>query len=164
MISETEFLARSRPRMWAVYVLIPCAALLTYLAVAALAPDFAISSGRGAFLNDLPPWMRSTFLFGIAFICLFGALQQFKRKWRPQVEVEAGSEGITSHLFWGKGRLRWTEIKAIERQSNWLFVRGTANGRSKKLVIDTGGIDAPIDHLYALIARYRPDLMVPSQA
>jgi len=161
MISETEFVARSRPRMWAFYVLIPCAALLAYVGIAA--PDFVLQ-GRGAFLNELPPWMRATFLLGIALICLFGALQQLKRKWRPQVEVEAGSEGITSHLFWGKGRLRWTEIKAIERQNNWLFVRGTASGRSKKLVIDTGGIDAPIDHLYALIARHRPDLMGPSQA
>lgn len=162
MDAEAQFVARSRPRLWAVYILIPAAALLTYVGIEALAPDFS-PSGRGAFLNDVPPWLRVTFFFGCALACLLAALLQLKRRLRPQVEVEAGPDGITSHLIWGKGRLRWTEVSALERQSNWLFVRGTASGRAKKLVIDTAGIDAPIDHLYALIARYRPDLMGRSQ-
>src|SRR5262245_8148847 len=128
MISDAEFVARSRPRMWGVYVLIPCVVLLGWVGIEALAPDFAVR-GRGAFLNDVPPWLRGGFFFGCALACLLAALAQLKRKWRPQVEVEAGSEGITSHLFWGKGRLRWTEIKAIECQRTWLFVRGTEAGK-----------------------------------
>jgi len=39
-------------------------------------------------------------------------------------------------------------------------VRGKgANDKPKKLVIDTTGIDAPIDNLYVIIARHRPDLL-----
>ena len=93
-------------------------------------------------------------------MCLGGWLQQLRRKLSPQVEVEADPQGITSHLFWGKGRLRWPDIVALERKGNWLFVRGTGpNAKPKKLVIDTMSIDAPIDSLYAIIAHHRPDLL-----
>jgi hypothetical protein len=49
---------------------------------------------------------------------------------------------------------------ALERKGNWLFVRGAGpNAKPQKLVIDTTGIDAPIDNLYAIIAQHRPDLL-----
>lgn len=162
-MTETEFVARSRPPMWTVYVLIPSAALLGWFGFAALAPDFNIE-GRGAFLNHVPPAMRAAFIFGIALLCLLLALMGSWRRLRPRVEVEAGPEGIASHLFWGKGRLRWSEISALEQDRHWLFVRGTENGRHKKLIINTAGIDAPVERLYALIARYRPDLIGRQQA
>jgi hypothetical protein len=154
-----DFVARSRPRMWAVYVLALAAALLIYMGIESLGTDFAVK-GRGVFLNELPSWMRGTFFFGIAAVCLGLGLLQLRRKLSPQIEVEADPKGITSHLFWGKGQLRWADIVALERKGNWLFVRGTGpNAKSKKLVIDTAGIDAPIDNLYALIAQHRPDLL-----
>ena len=161
MTSEAnqEFVARSRPRMWAVIVLALAAALLIYVGIESLAPDFSMR-GRGAFLNEMPIWFRGTFFFGIAAVCLGLGMLQLRRKLSPQVEVEADPQGITSHLFWGKGQLRWADIVALERKGNWLFVRGTGpDAKPKKLVIDTTGIDAPIDNLYAIIARHRPDLL-----
>jgi hypothetical protein len=104
--------------------------------------------------------MRAGFFLACAAVCLGLGMLQLRRKLSPQVEVEADPQGITSHLFWGKGQLRWAEIVALERKGNWLFVRGTGpNAKPKKLVIDTTGIDAPIDNLYAIIARHRPDLL-----
>jgi len=163
MTSETnpEFVARSRPRMWAVYVLVIAAALLIYVGIEALAPDFGVR-GRGAFLNEAPPWLRAAFFFGCAAACLLIGALQLWRKLSPQIEVEADPQGITSHLFWGKGQLRWADIMALERKGNWLYVRGKGtepNAKPKKLVIDTTGIDAPIDNLYEIIARHRPDLL-----
>jgi hypothetical protein len=166
MTSEThasepnlEFIARSRPRTWVMIVLPLAAALLIYVGWESLGTDFSMR-GRGAFLNDLPPWLRGAFFFGVAAVCLGGWLQQLRRKLSPQVEVEADPQGITSHLFWGKGRLCWPDIVALERKGNWLFVRGTGpNAKPKKLVIDTMSIDAPIDSLYAIIAHHRPDLL-----
>jgi hypothetical protein len=161
MTSETyqEFVAHSRPRMWAVIVLALASALLVYVGWESLGPDFSVK-GRGAFLNEAPPWLRGIFFFGIAAVCLGLGMLQLRRKLSPQVEVEADPQGIISHLIWGKGQLRWADIVALERKGNWLFVRGTgANAKPKKLVIDTAGIDAPIDNLYAIIARHRPDLL-----
>jgi hypothetical protein len=161
MTSEAnhEFVARSRPRMWAVVVLALATALLLYMGIESLGTDFAVK-GRGAFLNELPPWMRAGFFLACAAVCLGLGMLQLRRKLSPQVEVEADPQGITSHLFWGKGQLRWADIVALERKGNWLFVRGTGpNAKPKKLVIDTTGIDAPIDNLYAIIAQYRPDLL-----
>jgi hypothetical protein len=161
MTPETnqDFVARSRPRMWAVIVLTLAAALLIYMGIESLGADFSVR-GRGAFLNEVPPWLRGIFFFGIAAVCLGLGMLQVRRKLSPQIEVEADPKGITSHLFWGKGQLRWPDIVALERKGNWLFVRGTGpNAKPKKLVIDTTGIDAPIDNLYALIAQHRPDLL-----
>jgi hypothetical protein len=159
MTSEVEFVARSRPRMWAVVVLALSAALLIYVGIDSLAADFTLK-GRGAFLNEAPPWLRGAFFFGCAAACIAIAMLQLWRKLRPRIEVEADPQGITSHLFWGRGRLRWNDIMALERKGNWLFVRGKgANDKVKKLVIDTAGIDAPIDNLCAIIARHRPDLL-----
>ena len=159
MNSEAEFVARSRPRMWAVVVLALAAALLIYVGIESLATDFAVR-GRGAFLNDAPPWLRGVFFFGCAAVCVVIGMLQLWRKLSPQIEVEADRQGITSHLFWGRGRLPWADIMALERKGNWLFVRGRgANDKPKKLVIDTAGVDAPIDNLYAIIARHRPDLL-----
>ena len=154
-----EFVARSRPRMWAVYVLALAAALLIYVGLDSLGAGFSVK-GRGAFLNDAPPSLRGAFFFGCAAVCILIGLLQLVRKLSPRVEVEAGPQGITSHLFWGRGQLAWPEIMALERKDNWLFVRGTGpNAKPKKLVIDTSGIDAPIDNLYAIIAHHRPDLL-----
>jgi hypothetical protein len=161
MTSEVhqDFVARSRPRMWVMIVLPLAAALLIYVGWESLGTDFSVR-GRGAFLNEMPAWFRGTFFFGIAAVCLGGWVQQLWRKLSPQVEVEADPQGITSHLFWGKGQLRWPDIVALERKGNWLFVRGTGpNAKPKKLVIDTASIDAPIDNLYAIIAHHRPDLL-----
>ena len=162
MTSEAhpDFVARSRPRMWAVVALALATALLLYMGIESLGADFAVK-GRGAFLNDLPPWMRAAFFLGCAAVCLGLGMLQLWRKLSPQVEVEADPRGITSHLFWGKGQLRWADIVVLERKGNWLFVRGTGpNAKPKKLVINTTGIDAPIDNLYAIIAHHRPDLLV----
>ena len=157
--ANQDFVARSRPRMWAVVVLALATALLIYMGIESLGTDFAVK-GRGAFLNELPSWMRGAFFFGIAAVCLGIGLLQLRRKLSPQIEVKADPQGITSHLFWGKGQLRWPDIVALERKGNWLFVRGIGpNAKPKKLVIDTTGIDAPIDNLYALIAQHRPDLL-----
>jgi hypothetical protein len=161
MLSDgmSEFVASSRPRMWAVYVLLPAMALLFWMGFAALAPDFGVR-GRGAFLNDFPPWARSAFFFGCGAVCLAASLVQLIRRFRPRVEVEAGPQGIASHLFWGRGKLAWRDITALEWKGNWLFVRGNSpDAKSKKLVIDTTGIDAPIGNLYAIIAQHRPDLL-----
>jgi hypothetical protein len=161
MTSEThqDFVARSRPRMWRIIGLALAGALLIYMGIESLSPDFNVH-GRGAFFNEMPAWFRGTFFFGIAALCLGFGMLQLWRKLSPQIEVEADPEGITSHLFWGKGQLRWPDIVALERKNNWLFVRGTgANAKPKKLVIDTTGIDAPIDNLYAIIAQHRPDLL-----
>jgi hypothetical protein len=96
-------------------------------------------------------------------VCIVIGLLQLARKLSPRVEVEAGPQGIASHLFWGRGQLAWPEIMALERKGNWLFVRGAGpNAKPQKLVIDTTGIDAPIDNLYALIAQHRPDLLARS--
>jgi hypothetical protein len=161
MTSDThhDFVARSRPRMWVMIVLPLAAALLIYVGWESLGADFSVR-GRGAFLNDMPAWFRGTFFFGSAAVCLGAWVQQLWRKLSPQVEVEADPQGITSHLFWGKGQLRWPDIVALERKGNWLFVRGTGpNAKPKKLVIDTASIDAPIDDLFAIIAQHRPDLL-----
>src|SRR5690349_4201761 len=139
MTSETrqEFVGRSQPRMWAIVVLALAAALLIYVGIESLSPDFNVK-GRGAFLNEMPIWFRGTFFVGLAATCLgLGALQLW-RKLSRQIEVQADPKGITSHLFWGKGQLRWADIVALERKGNWLFVRGTdPNAKPKKLVIDT---------------------------
>jgi hypothetical protein len=157
--ANQDFVARSRPRMWVVIVLALATALLLYMGIESLGTDFAVK-GRGAFLNELPPWMRAGFFLACAAVCLGIGLLQLWRKLSPQIEVEADPQGITSHLFWGKGQLPWADIEALERKGNWLFVRGTGpNAKPKKLVIDTTGIDAPIDNLYAIIARHRPDLL-----
>jgi len=161
MTPETnqDFVARSCPRMWAVIVLTLAAALLIYMGIESLAVDFSVR-GRGAFLNEVPPWLRGTFFFGIAAVCLGLGMLQLVRKLSPRIEVEAGPHGIASYLFWGRGQLAWPEIIALERKGNWLFVRGAGpNDKPQKLVIDTTGIDAPIDKLYALIALHRPDLL-----
>jgi hypothetical protein len=160
MSSDVEFVARSRPRMWAVVVLALAAALLIWVGIESLATDFAVR-GRGSFLNAAPPWLRGAFFFGCAAACIAIGMLPLWRKLNPKVEVEADPQGITSHLFWGRGQLRWADIMMLERKGNWLFVRGKgANDKPKKLVIDTVGIDAPIDNLYAIIARHRPDLLV----
>jgi hypothetical protein len=154
-----QFMARSRPKMWVVYVLTGAGALLTYVGFAPLGTEFAIR-GRGGFLNDMPAWLRGAVFFGCAAACIVAVALQLVRKLRPQVDVEAGPDGLVSRLLWGRGRLRWGEIRTLEWQGNWLFVRGVpGGGRSKKLVIDTTGIDAPIENLYAVIAHYRPDLL-----
>jgi len=159
MTSEVEFVARSCPRMWVIVVLALAAALLIYMGFESLAADFTLT-GRGAFLNDFPPLARAAFFFACAAACVVIAMLQLWRRLKPQIEVEADLQGITSHLFWGRGQLRWADIMTLERNGNWLFVRGKgANNKPKKLVIDTGGIDAPIDNLYAIIARHRPDLL-----
>jgi hypothetical protein len=67
--ADQDFVARSRPRMWAVVVLALATALLTYMGIESLGTDFAVT-GRGAFLNELPAWMRGAFFFGIAAVCL----------------------------------------------------------------------------------------------
>src|SRR3954447_17136370 len=113
--TDLEFIALSRPRMWVMIVLPLAAALLIYVGWESLGTDFSLR-GRGAFLNDLPPWLRGAFLFGVAAVCLGAWLQQLRRKLSPQVEVKADPQGITSHLFWGKGRLRWPDIVALERR------------------------------------------------
>jgi hypothetical protein len=160
MSSDVEFVARSRPRMWAVVVLALSAALLIYVGIESLTTDVVVK-GRGAFLNEAPPSLRGAFFFGGAALCVVIGMLPLWRKLNPKVEVEADPQGITSHLFWGRGQLRWADIMMLERKGNWLFVLGKgANDKPKKLVIDTVGIDAPIDNLYAIIARHRPDLLV----
>jgi hypothetical protein len=160
MSSKVEFVARSRPRMWAVIVLALAAALLIWVGIESLSTDFAVK-GKGAFLNEAPPWLRGAFFFGCAALCVLLGILQLWRKLSPKIEVEADPQGITSHLFWGRGQLRWSDIMMLERKGNWLYVRGKgANEKPKKLIINTTGIDAPIDNLYAIIARHRPDLLV----
>ena len=161
MTSDThqDFVARSRQPMWSIIVLVLAGALMIFMGIESLAPDFRLS-GRGLFLNEIPTWFRGTFFFGVAVLCLGGGLLHLWRRFSPKVEVEADPQGITSHLFWGKGQLRWPDIVALERKANWLFVFGTGpDANPKKLVINAGGIDAPIDNLYAIIAQHRPDLL-----
>jgi|KBSMisStandDraft_5_1062788.scaffolds.fasta_scaffold2329191_2 hypothetical protein len=49
-----EFVAHSRPRMWAVYVLALAAALLIYVGLDSLGADFSVR-GRGHFSTKLRP-------------------------------------------------------------------------------------------------------------
>jgi hypothetical protein len=157
--ANLEFVARTRRRIWIVFTLTIGAAILIFVGIHSLEPDFSVG-GRGSFLNDIPPWLRAAFFIGCAVPCVGIVIMQMWLNIYPKIEVEAGPQGITSHAIWGKGQLRWADIMALERKGNWLFVRGTGpNAKSKKLVIDTAGIDAPIDNLYALIARHRPDLL-----
>ena len=56
--AHPDFVARSRPRVWAAVVLALATALLLYMGIESLGTDFAVK-GRGAFLNELPPRMRA---------------------------------------------------------------------------------------------------------
>jgi hypothetical protein len=157
--SEIEFVARSRARLWPVFILVPCIALLTWMGFEALKPDFAVK-GRGELLNALDPEIRAAFFFGCALVCVFCVAVVARRRLAPIVEVEIDRAGIASHLFWGRGRLAWDEITAIEAKNNWLFVHGRRGGqRAVKLIIDSTGLDQDRATLLGHIGRYRPDLV-----
>jgi hypothetical protein len=157
--SEPEFVARSRARLWPVFILVPCIALLTWMGFEALKPEFA-AKGRGGFLNALDPEVRAAFFFGCALICALCVAVVARRRLAPIVEVEIDREGIASHLFWGRGRLAWNEITALETKGNWLFVHGRrGSGRPVKLIIDSTGLDQDRMTLLSHIGRYRPDLV-----
>jgi hypothetical protein len=156
--SEAEFVARSRAKLWPVFILVPCIALLAWMGFAALQPDFA-AKGKGAFLNALAPEVRAAFFFGCALVCVLCVVVVARRRLAPIVEVEIDREGIASHLFWGRGRLTWPDITALEAKGNWLFVHGQRGGRAVKLIIDSTGLDEDRTTLLRHIARYRPDLV-----
>ena len=152
--------ARSKPKMWPLIVLLPATVICAWIVRESMQPDFEIS-GRGAGLVRALGPEFAQFLFAAAAIaCLFATAVVLLRKINPKDELIVSKDEITSYLLWGRGTLAWPSVSQITAQKNFLFVHGIDSaGKPKKLVIDAGGLDKSGDEIIAALSNCRPDLV-----
>ena len=158
-----ELVARSRPKTVALVVLVAVTVFFAYVAMTAFDPSLpAFDFGRRRL--GRPSHAVGSFLLACAVLSLAGTVWLFRRRLNPTIAVVADAHGISvDQLFWGRGRLAWSEITELQmRYQSMLYIRGVpqgGDGKTKKLVIDTGGIDVSIGDLVTVIVRHRPDLV-----
>ena len=155
--------AKSKQRLWPIYVLVPSTLLLAWVAydVGTRNSTAGFAGGKGRVLTDFPPHLVVA-LFAIgALICLACVALALRRYLKPKTELVIDGTGVTSHVFWGRGTLRWDEITHLtQQQQDWLFVHGRTAARPKpiKLNISVNQLDHPADQILAHLRHYRPDL------
>ncbi len=154
--------AKSQQGLWPVYVLVPSALLLAWVAYDVWARNSAtgFAGGKGRILADFPPDLVIA-LFSIgALICLACVALAMRRYLNPKTELVIDGTGVTSNVMWGRGTLRWDEITHLTQQQDWLFVHGRAAASPKpmKLTIAVKQLDHPPDQILAHLRHHRPDL------
>lgn len=157
--------ARSRQPWWPIVCLLPIAAGLFWVAYDISATGNAPPvGGRTRSVGNLPPDVAVALLAGVGVLCLGIAALALKRKLFPRLELEIAPAGITSHIMWGRGTMRWDEISHLmQNQHGWLFVHGRTDGSSKpkKIVVALTQLDQDPGRILAVIQYYRPDLLGP---
>lgn len=155
--AATVLIARSQPNVVVLLALGVASGGLAYVGLMAFDTSVRMI---GPYRLGRPPQDFAVFLLFLAAVMFAVAVWQIRRLLVPNIDVVADAEGIASQqLFWGRGRLAWSEITGLEsKYHNLLYIRGiSATGNAKRLVIDIGQIDVPAVDLYAFIARHRPD-------
>lgn len=153
--------AKSKQGLGPVYVLVPATALLAWVAQSIWqSQDVSDIKGRGRALAGFPPEVVVAFFAITALICLACVALALRRYLWPRTELVMDANGVTSHLFWGRGTLRWDEITKLARQEGWLHVHGRSapSGKPKKLIVAIDQLDHPADQILAHMGHYRPDL------
>ena len=162
--AATVLIARSQPNVVVVLMLGAFSIAFGYMGLMAF--DTGVQM-IGPYRIGRPPQDLAAFLLFLAAMMFAVTVWQIRRRLVPNVDVIADAEGITSQqTFWGRGRLAWSEITALEsKYHGLLYIRGISSvGNAKRLVIDTRQIDVPAADLYAFIARHRPDLFKTRQS
>jgi hypothetical protein len=159
--AATVLIARSQPSVVDLLVLGAATVGLAYVGLMAFDTGVRMI---GPYRLGRPPQDFAVFLLVLATMMFAVTVWQIRRRLVPNIDVIADAEGITSqHIFWGRGRLAWSEITGLEsKYHSLLYIRGISPvGDTKRLVIDTRQIDVPAADLYEFIARHRPDLIKP---
>lgn len=162
--AATVLIARSQPKTVALLALGAASIIFAYVGLIAF--DMSLRK-IGPYELGRPRQDFAILLFVLAAVMCAAAVWQIWRRLVPNIDVVADAEGIASRQsFWGRGRLAWSEITALEsKYHSLLYIRGISpTGDTKRLVIDTGQIDVPAPDLYAFIARHRPDLFKTRQS
>jgi hypothetical protein len=153
--------AKSKQGLWPIYVLVPAALLLGWVAYdVGMSDSTAGFTGKGRVLANFPPAAVVAFFSALALICLACVALALNRYLRPKTELVIDGNGVTSNLFWRRGALQWEQITHLTQQQDWLFVHGRAAGsaKPKKLTIALKQLDHPPDQILAHLRHHRPDL------
>ena len=125
-----------------------------------LSPDWHTSTRRGAWLNDVPPVLRSGFFIGFGLLMAGAALALVRRAFMRRVAVFSAG-GAEVHGVFSAKTVRWPEIERIELayggKSVVLVTAG--EGRSQRVGVPASIGDTPVEKIIAAIAQYRPDLV-----
>ena len=153
---------------WAMMALAAGVAVI-WFSILLLDPAYHIDTGRGRFLNDIPPLIRPPIFFvsGVLFV-LLSAL--WVRKSLLDVAAILSAEDVQVLAPLGWKRWRWAEVERLEFLSSNVIPEVTIVGHTPRRtplwgIRDAAAIpvrpasDASLETVLAYIARFRPDLI-----
>ena len=143
---------------------------MIWLGVEALDPSWMAHVARGQFIVDAPVWVRAPLLFVTGGFVLTPGLWLLYAGLTNAAVVTATEQSITARTLFGRRRqLAWREIVVAKRKKNQIILSPAGTDTvsqeiwdRKSVFLDIGTIDAAPGAAEALIARHRPDLVIPT--
>ena len=143
------------------------AALMAWVGIAALDPDWTAQVAKGQYLVDAPAWLRAPVMLAVAAVCGQSGLWQLGAGLLGLPVVRIDDQGIEARTSFGRRRrLAWDAIVQMTRRRNQLILSpaGTAAIGQEiwdrlSVILDVGMLDAEPAQIEDLIKRFRPDLL-----
>ena len=145
-------------------------ALMIGLGVVALDPSWTAHVARGQFIVDAPVWVRAPVLFVTGVFVLAPGLWLLFAGLTNATVVTAIEQAIVARTLFGRQRrLAWTDITVAKRKKNQIILSpvgtdtvGQEIWDRKSVFLDIGTLDVAPGAAEALIARHRPDVVIPA--
>jgi len=144
------------------------AGLAVWVAIEALDPAWTAQVTKGQALVDAPVWVRVPVMLAVAAVMLMPGVWQLWAALTGATVVTVGDSGIAARTSFGRRRyLAWSEIVGAKAKKNQIVLSPAGIDTiwqeiwdRKSVLLDTGMLDAAPGEVEALIARYRPELVI----